>query len=322
MNKDLEAYLKLIKSIYRDDVVNFLTTINEDGKIFLKCFKNKLSEFFTYRRKDNFCALCEEKGLIEERTLKRTTMYRNKIIEFPCWHTEHPLDFTKSHVKSFMIIGIDPGPSIRSDIHAAYELNMFSLNQDQTNDVNEFSRVIGLEKFSQFKKQLLEHYTSSKGAGLFPYLKDLFLDKYDYLLKNLYITDISKCFLDYEGIKRTEKSRILRICFSEYLKREIILINPKLIIFQGTSFEIFKSITRDHKDILIENEEQIVNKYFNNVQDLGIRNRKFGTIWFNSNKAKFIKLYHSSSHNIPSKMRMISLNSYRELIQDELIYLF
>lgn len=231
-------------------------------------------------------------------------------MEFPCWHTNYPLDFTKDTVKKYMIIGIDPGPKIRSDVHSAYELNMFELDKGQKNIMAEFEKIIKNSNYKMYN----EHYNSSKGANLFPYLKNLFLDEYNQLLKELYITDVCKCLYNYEGENKRKQSDVWNYCFQKCGIKEIEIINPDVIIFQGSAFESFAKIIKNSKKVKIFPKDGIINKYFDrNLVDLGIKNRKFGYISINDHPIKFIKIYHSSAHNIPSLKRKISIKAYSRI---------
>ena len=52
--------------------------------------------------------------------------------------------------------------------------------------------------------------------------------------------------------------------------------------------------------------------------DMDIKNRKFGYISINGHHIKFIKIYHSSKHNIPTLKRKTSLKAYQDLIKNQI----
>ena len=160
-----------------------------------------------------------------------------------------------------------------------------------------------------------DHFKSSKGASLFPYLKDLLMKEYDKLLKELYIIDVCKCLYDYEGENKGRQSEVWNYCFKKCGIKEIEIINPELIIFQGDAFESFERITKKSKKIKITHKDDIITKYFDTNL---IKNRKFGYISINGHQIKFIKIYHSSKHNIPTLKRKTSLKAYQELIKNEI----
>ncbi|HEA70461.1 MAG TPA: hypothetical protein ENH98_00895 [archaeon] len=317
MNKRLDDYKNLLNSIYGEEVTDFLTKISNGKELQLISFKDNLKEFLDFKRDTSTdCNECIKKKKYIPQELKKTTFFKNKIMEFPCWHTDHPLDFSKDSVKKYMIIGKDPGPDIRSDIHSAYELNLFDLDKEQNNIMDEFKEIVKNPSYIDYTI----HSNSSKGAKLFPYLKNLFLDKYDNLLKSLYITDVCKCLFGYEGENKGRDVAVRNFCFQECGIKEIEIIKPKLIIFQGDDgCESFSKFAKKREEIKIDNKKEIVNKYFDqNIQDMGIKNRMFGHISINGQQIKFIKIYHSSKLNYPTEKRKISLKAYQKLIQNEI----
>jgi len=311
----LEEYKTLLNSIFGQEVVEFLTETLNGKKLKLKSFKDNLKDFLDYQRDaSEDCNDCIEYSKYTSQKLQNSTIFGNKIMEFPCWHTDYPLNFSKEIVKKYMIIGIDPGPDIRSDIHSAYELNLFELDSEQKNIMTKFEKLIRFPNYNRYKK----HFNSSKGASLLPYLKALFLDEYDKLLKDLYITDVCKCLYDYEGENKGRQFGVRDYCFQKCGNKEIEMINPELIIFQGGAFESFKRITKKSKEIEIIPQDEIIDKYFKNLIDMGIKHRKFGYISINDRQFKFIKIYHSTKFNITASKRKTSLKAYQELMQNEL----
>ena len=311
-----KEYKYLLNSIYGEKVTEFLTESFNGKELKLKCFKNKIRDFLDFKRDTSRdCNECLENNLYKSQKLRNSTIFENKIMEFPCWHTKYPLDFKKDTVKKYMIIGIDPGPKIRSDVHSAYELNLFELDREQKNKMAEFEKTIKNANYIKYKK----HFISSKGASLFPYLKDLFLNEYNKLLKELYITDVCKCLYDYKGENKGRKSVVWNNCFQKCGIKEIEIINPELIIFQGSAFESFKKIIKNSKKIEIVLKDEIINKYFDSsLIDMGIKNRKFGYISLNGHRIKFIKIYHSTKLNYTALKRKTSLKAYQELIKNEI----
>jgi len=314
LNFLLKEYKNLLNSIYGERVIEFLTETLNGEELKLKCFKNNLKDFLDFKRDTSEdCSKCLEENLYKPQKLKNSTIFENKIMEFPCWHTKYPLDFTKATVKKCMIIGIDPGPKIRSDVHAAYELNLFELDNDQHNLMAEFEKIIKNPNYRNFTK----HFNSSKGASLFPYLKNLFLDEYNKLLKELYITDVCKCLYDYEGENKGSQSDVRNYCFQKCGIKEIEIINPELIIFQGSAFEYFEQTIKNSKKIEIIPKDDIINKYFDQKMiDKGILYRKFGYVSINGHHIKFIKIYHGSTRT--ALKRKTSLEAYQKLIQNEI----
>ena len=108
-------------------------------------------------------------------------------------------------------------------------------------------------------------------------------------------------------------------CFQKCGIKEIEIINPELIIFQGSAFESFAKIIKNSKKIEIFPKDEILNKYFDSSMiDMDIKNRKFGYISINGHHIKFIKIYHSSKHNIPTLKRKTSLKAYQDLIKNQI----
>jgi len=312
MNFLLKDYKNLLNSIYGERVIEFLTETLNGKELKLKCFKNNIKDFLDFKRDTSEdCNECIKENLFKSQKQKNSTIFDNKIMEFPCWLPEYPLDFTKTTVKKYMIIGTDPGTKIRSDVHSAYELNFFELDKEQKNIMAEFEKVIKNPDYRGYK----DHFNSSKGANLFPYLKALLLEEYDKLLKELYITDVCKCFYDYEGENKGRQSDVWNYCFQKCGIKEIEIINPELIIFQGGAFESFKRITKKSKKIKIIPKDEIIDKYFD--KNL-IKNRKFGYISINGHQIKFLKIYHSSKRKTTALKRKTSLKAYQKLIQNEI----
>jgi uracil-DNA glycosylase len=130
----------------------------------------------------------------------------------------------------------------------------------------------------------------------------LFDGKLELVKNNTYVTDISKC----HAYKQKE---IWTRCSKEFFDKEIKLINPSLIIFQGnSSYDCAKAVF----DSNIKEEDlppQFKNKNF----------PKIGKIFLSERKAiSFLKIYHTSNANQAFRHTFES-EDYKKLVKDRIL---
>jgi hypothetical protein len=206
-----------------------------------------LSEFLTKHHKSI------DDGCQNCRKLFPKNSFLNRKMDFPSWLGL--LDFDKKHIKQLMIIGEDVSPKVPYSFNIAY----------------------GLGRYSILKNGIIAEEKRNK---LWIQLKAMFDEELDLVLKNVYVTDICKC-------NAKKKGNIWDNCSSNFLLKEIELINPKIVIFQGnTAYEYTKSILGDKM-----NEEDITLYFGNNSFP------KFGKISLSNNEIWFMRIYHTSNAN-------------------------
>ena len=132
---------------------------------------------------------------------------------------------------------------------------------------------------------------------MWKYIDQLFSGKLDDIKDQIYITDLCKCNDDIKSkIKKERKNeKIWEICRDNYLIKEIELINPKLIIFQGWS--PYKSI-----------------KGYFNEKNFGkgiLQNPHYGEFSFNGTPIPHIVIVHQS--------KMFGGNKYEQDVIDKYV---
>jgi uracil-DNA glycosylase family 4 len=252
-NSRLEAFLNLLTSIYGSKVVASLTDCVNDNYLKLKK-PEKIKEFLAKynRTADEGCQNCQE--LVPKRS------FLERRMDFPSW--KGLLNFEKKHVKQLMIIGEDVSPIAPYVLNVAYGLGRYDISED------------GVVKAKEEKRN-----------KLWVHLEAIFDGNLDLVLKNVYVTDISKC--NVKTKQKKHKKNLWDKCSKNFLLREMELINPKVVIFQGrTAYEYTKSI---HS--LKMKEEDITSYFGNNFFP------KFGKIALSKNEMKFMRIYHTSNAN-------------------------
>ncbi|MBA7529849.1 hypothetical protein ES705_22048 [subsurface metagenome] len=291
----ITRFCKLLRDIYGEQYVKSMTvsSIEKESLELIDYSQNiaKLIEKSRFDKRNKVCKICEK--LFREKKPSITTIYNNRIMEFPSWYPKAPLNFKSTgSAKRIMLIGIDPGPDIRMDIHTAYELGIFELNYDGTYQVKPLESFI--KKFDNneiIKVNKLKHQLKRTKQTLFwKYLTLLFSNDLHFIRDNIYITDACKC-LD----RRNDE--ILRQCSSCYLHNEIILINPQLIIIQGgNTYEKLSELYKIEENpvpeqyIISENFPKHGKVHIPLKEIMGKQEDRFRT--FN-----FVKIFHTSGNN-------------------------
>jgi len=302
MSNRFSLYLKLLHDIYGKKVVEKLTHIilNGGNKLYLKDFTSNLTELLFYKRStDEGCSFCKMKNLFKEITLKNKTIYNHRIMEFPSWHPNFPLGFeNESHAKKIMLIGEDPGPRIRSDLHTAYEFGMLNINPNGTYDCINFKKLLLATSVKHYISDFKTQLSASKRVRLWHYLCKLFNNKLENIIRHIYITDACKC-------NDNQNEVVWNECSSKYLQQEINLINPQLIIFQGnTAYDKFQEFAGNDLK-----EEKLPERY-----KFTTNFPRFGTY---KNKIIFIKIFHTANTAVNFWNQF--LEGYIELFKQKII---
>lgn len=296
-NSRIELYYNILRSVYGEDYTEFLTTMDsENNLLILKDYSKEIWKLINKERIVNqACDECK----IQISDLKYSTIHDNRIMDFPCWDSHFPLDFNKDHIKSIFVLGIDPGPKIRTDIHIAYELGMYPVLGDGKYDFSHIANKAPItikesikekvpilrdeEKCDSFKMNIKR----TNSCKFWQYFKELFGEKLDFVRENIYITDICKCFES----KRINKENVIRQCTNKYLGKEIELINPKLIIGQGNI--PFEEIFR-YFELSRDNEIQLPNSVKISQNFPKLFKKKVNK---SNQEIYFAKIYHTSKNN-------------------------
>lgn len=216
----------------------------------------------------------EDEGCQECKELFLEKSFSERKMDFPSWLGL--LDFKIKHVKQIMIIGEDVSPKVPKVINITYGLGRYEIMSN--GKVREERR-----------------------NDLWFCLNKLFDNSLDLVTKNVYMTDICKC-------NTRKKKNIWNRCSKKFLLKEIKLINPKIVIFQGnTSYEHAKSILKNRM------KEEDISSYFRDNTF-----PKFGKIsLLNNEEIHFLKIYHTSRAN--RRYRDKKRDEYKKLIKDKIL---
>ncbi len=229
MKSRCEKFYKLLTKMFGENYVNFMVrpVWDKDSLKFVDHSEN-IEAFIKKNRFENGnkpCDFCEP--TFKEKPSGNITIYNNRIIEFPSWSPKSPLNFQGTEpAKKLLLIGIDPGPNIRMDIHTAYELGIFNINEKGGYELEKYKKIIQNIEDDKIRSELNFQLNRTKQTRFWKYLMSLFSNDSDYVLNNIYITDACKC-LD------KDNEEVFEDCCNIYLYQEIRLINPQLIIIQG-----------------------------------------------------------------------------------------
>jgi len=300
MNR-LEKYCSLLEHIYGKSIVELFTMKNEND--FTLTMNNEYDNQISrknYQRKENEgCTACK--------SIFRNKNFSKRLLEFPGWIED--LDFTgNTPAKEIMIIGEAP-TTLKDQINIAFGLGLFPIENDGKLNIDQVKEIYSEEE-TQLKIFLDQHVKKNK---LWEYLNLLFLKKLNIIKPKIYITDLCKCNDDIK--KEFTKDNMIRYkldknekmwtkCLTECLIKEIELINPSLIIFQGGSS--YKFVMRYLKSqSLIKSERSILEETESYYHKLGepdyyeelYSKPCFGKFPFNGKEIYFFKIYHQAAFN-------------------------
>ena len=300
MNR-LEKYCALLEHIYGKSIVE-LFTVNDKSNLNL-IIKNEYDNQVSrkdYERKEN-------EGCITCKSIFRNPNFSKRILEFPGWI--EGLNFTgTTPSKEIMIIGEAP-TNLKDQINIAFGLGLFPIENDGKLNNNQVNEIYSKEQ-TQLEIILNKQVKKNK---LWEYLNLLFLKKLDIIKPKIYITDLCKCNDDIkkEFIKDNKiryeldkNEEMWEECLTECLIKEIELINPSLIIFQGgKSFKFVmrylksKGLIKSIQNILINTEKDFPKLGDQNFYDKNYSNPCFGKFPFKGKDIYFFKIYHQAAFN-------------------------
>ncbi len=268
---ELERFLRILETIYGPIAVDSITECVEPNTLSCKN-PNKIGEFLSgYTREDGEgCQKCKQ--------LIPAEPFSERLMDFPSW--QGLLDFSKYHVKQLMIIGEDVSPKIPYVLNIAYGLSIHEISDEG---------VVAEEK----RNKLWEH------------LKTIFSDRLDLVKRNIYVTDIAKCNSKTEN---ENKTLVWDRCSKNFLLREIELINPKVIIFQGkNAYEYAKCLPT------LKMKEEDISAYFGKNSF-----PKYGKILLQKREITFMRIYHTSNANQRHNYRNKG-EDFRRLVKDKIL---
>jgi hypothetical protein len=244
----IDEYWKLLSERYGPSILRELLIKNKNT-LCLKSSSELTKILIPYCRVEHEgCQICRSKFTKKLNTIN----FHDRPMEFPGFI--NPLDFEKEHIKDVMIIGEAAGPSILTNLNITFGLGWFHINENGVMDNKKTARDFnpaslnddkivydklttlfkGETKYGELLKSFVGHTTNSK---LWEYLSFFFSETFGILKENAYITDLVKCNAKGNNVWRSFQSE----CYNNFLKEEIRLINPKIIIFLGAnSYEHIK----------------------------------------------------------------------------------
>lgn len=255
----LDTYCKLLEGIYGKRIVELFTIKNENTlKLTMNNEEDNQKAKRDYVRKEGEgCSTCQ--------SIFRNPNFFKRNLEFPGWIGY--LNFSGTiPAKEIMVIGEAPTP-LEEQINIAFGLGLYHIERDGKLNAD----------------QLKEIYKQVKRNKLWEYLNLLFLKRLDIIKSKIYITDLCKCNDDIEKDGNLNKNqRMWTKCFSKCLIKEINLINPSLIIFQGwDSYKYVMKYLEEHG--LIESKREF---YSNQLQS--------GKFPLNGKNIYFFKIHHQA----------------------------
>ena len=260
----LDTYCKLLENIYGKGIVqSFTTRDNSNQWLTMNDEANNQKEKKNYNRNDGEgCKKCQTDFRNKEKFFKRN-------LEFPGWIRY--LDFFETTpAKEIMIIGESP-PQLKEQINIAFGLGYYPIERNGKLNFDQ------LKKTYSGEKELLEKIKNYqiKNNILWVYLNLLFSGKLDDIKHKIYITDLCKCY------DHTKKD-MWKKCLTECLIKEIELINPTLIVFQGwSSYKYVMEYLEKHG--LIDSKREF---YSNQLH--------FGKFPFKGKEINFFKIHHQA----------------------------
>jgi len=189
-----------------------------------------------------------------------------------------------------MLIGESP-PPLEEQINIAFGLGYYPIERDGKLNFEQLKETYSGEE--TLLKKIIKYQVNNN--RLWEYLNLLFLNKLDIIKPKIYITDLCKCNDD------TEKKEMWTKCFTECLIKEIKLINPKLIIFQGGSSYTFvmrylksERLIKSKRSILEETERYYPKPGEPDYYQNSFSEPCFGRFPLNGKNYYFFKIYHQA----------------------------
>lgn len=318
MNR-LEDFCKLLDNIYGKEVVSLFTTQNDSNDtLSMNKEAHNQKSIKDYKRKDGEgCEICYMDFRNKETFFKRN-------LEFPGWVEK--LNFSKTNpAKRIMIIGEAPPPLVEQ-INIAFGLGYLPIERD--GNLN----FVQLRKTYKGEEKRVNKIISNqtKKNKLWVYLNLLFSDKLNKIKPMIYLTDLCKCNDDNSSGKN---EKIWKKCRDNYLIKEIALINPSLIIFQGWSSYVYlrdylkcEKIIKSEGEIL-QNVELINKRYYR--EEVGYSKKSlyynpfYGKLPFNGKHIPFFIIFHQSNFTNQKKKKKYNrtdyINRHSEFVKEKIL---
>lgn len=286
----LDTYCKLLEDIYGKSIVKSFTTRNENNfTLKMNNVADNQKAKKNYDRKEGEgCKICKDKFRNEN-----NINFFKRNLEFPGWIRF--LNFSgTTPAKEIMIIGVEP-PKLKVQINISFGLGYYPIDDSGNLNFDQLRETYSGEEnlFNKIKKN------QEQKNKLWDYLNLLFLKKLNIIKPKIYITDLCKCY------DHTKKKEMWKECLTEYLIKEIELINPTLIIFQGG--KSYKFVTRylrskgliKSKPIILEETESYYPKLGEpDFYEEPYSKPYFDKFSFNGKDIYFFKIYHQAAFNL------------------------
>ncbi len=290
MNR-LEKYCALLGNIYGESIVKSFTTKNDNNyTLTMNNEENNQKAKKDYDREDGEgCKICQTDFRNKENFFKRN-------LEFPGWIEDLKFSGT-TPAKEILIIGEAP-PPLEEQINIAFGLGYYPIESDGKLNFVQLRKTYSGEE--ELLNKIINNQTNKN--KLWEYLNLLFLKKLDDIKPKIYITDLCKCNDDIKSKTKKERKNICiwKKCRNNYLIKEIELINPKLIIFQGwNSYKCYMSYLEENKIItlrkeILENIEEYYPQASYSKTSLYL-NPFYGKFPFNRKQIHFFIIFHQSN---------------------------
>lgn len=287
----LDTYCKLLEDIYGKRIVKKFTMKNKSTFTLRMNSeeKNQIAKKEYDREDGEGCKICKKDFRNKEDFFKRN-------LEFPGWIGN--LNFSgTTPAKEIMIIGESP-PPLKEQINIAFGLGLYPIKNNGKFNFDQLEETYLGEKTRL--KRIIKNQTEKN--RFWEYLNDLFSNKLDTIKHKIYITDLCKCNDDIKSkVKKERKNQLIwQECRDSYLIKEIELINPTLIIFQGwESYKCYMSYLEKNK--IITKRKDILEDIRRYYPEAGYSetslylNPQYGKFPLNGKQIHFFVIFHQTN---------------------------
>lgn len=292
----LNKYCKLLEAIYGKKIVKAFTTRNDNNNTLrMNDVANNQKEKKEYDREDEEgCKKCKDDF--------RNKDFFKRNLEFPGWIGKLKFfeNSENSPAKDIMIIGEAP-TTIKAQvdqINIAFGLGLYPIKNNGKFNFDQLEETYLGEKTRL--KRIIKNQTEKN--RFWEYLNDLFSNKLDTIKSKIYITDLCKCNDDIKSkVKKERKNQLIwQKCRDSYLIKEIELINPTLIIFQGwESYKCYMSYLEKNK--IITKRKDILEDIRRYYPEAGYSetslylNPQYGKFPLNGKQIHFFVIFHQTN---------------------------
>lgn len=228
-------YEKFLSRIYGDKTVRGFTKIENNKVVLKKLRENRYTfqkEFRHSKSSFNGCFLCnniyDNVNSIKSQLRTVPDEFVERTMEFPGWLGN--LDFDKVRRKKIVLIGEDVSPRVIDQIHVAYDFGCHPITKREILRTDFFVYLIAIFIQPEILKNLNTEWD---------------LREFQRILKEIYVTDTSKCHaLKFQKLVNKDDKTLLKKlrkntrqiwdnCSSQYLNHEINFIDPEIILCMG-----------------------------------------------------------------------------------------